>query len=157
MSWSRDIAKELAVRSGWILRTGLLAAIVAGGLTLVLPRSWEATAHGRALETLREVGEHETPDCLLCHTTAYGRLSGYRGIGTPHLEGVGCESCHGPGGDHLTASADLARATVYGLATDCDTCRTEAVCRTCHDQENDPDFQLPGDLARTVHPHVPVP
>lgn len=49
--------------------------------------------------------------CFKCHTTG-GEMSGtwlpgVEGLGTFTEQGIGCESCHGPGGDHIsTLSAD---------------------------------------------------
>lgn len=46
-------------------------------------------------------------DCGRCHTTGYsdqGQQGGLPGIvGTWNEEGVGCEACHGPGGDHIAS------------------------------------------------------
>ena len=118
-----------------------------------LVRAWKAGPHGRALETLHGQGDGDTPACLACHTTAYGELTGFRHAeSTPQLAGVGCESCHGPGGDHVNAAKGQFAATLYGLTSDCPTCRPEAFCGTCHDAENDPDFQMPQDLIGAIHP-----
>ncbi len=39
-------------------------------------------------------------DCLRCHTTGYGKPSGFTSLEeTPHLINVQCEGCHGPGAD----------------------------------------------------------
>jgi len=39
-------------------------------------------------------------DCLRCHTTGFGKPSGFTNIAdTPNLANVQCEGCHGPGGD----------------------------------------------------------
>lgn len=53
--------------------------------------------------------------CFKCHTTGGDTtgtwLSGVEGLGTFTEQGIGCESCHGPGGDHVdgptTANIDL--------------------------------------------------
>lgn len=47
---------------------------------------WAKSAHRRAFQTLPEK-ERSNPMCLRCHTT--GKQT--------HLQGVQCESCHGPG------------------------------------------------------------
>jgi cytochrome c554/c'-like protein len=115
-------------------------------------REWAAGPHGKALEVLRRDQKDRQPDCLRCHTTGYGELTGFKGEGTPGHAGVGCESCHGPGSDHVAADAALAKLSIYGLASDCPTCRPEAVCRACHDAANDPDFKMPADPGRAIHP-----
>jgi len=120
-----------------------------------LYRSWSESAHARSVETLQRAHKDQEPDCLTCHTVGYGELSGYRGTATPGHAAVGCESCHGPGSDHVAAPASLARATIYGLAPDCPTCQVEATCRTCHNAANDADFKMPAALREMVHgkPH----
>jgi peroxiredoxin len=114
-------------------------------------RAWAASPHGRALDALRAQKKAGDPACLRCHTTGYGELSGYKGEGTPGEAGVGCESCHGPGSDHVAAGAALAKASIYGLASDCPTCQAEATCRACHDAKNDPKFQMPSDPGAAIH------
>lgn len=48
--------------------------------------------------------------CFKCHTTGGDTtgtwLSAVDGLGTFTEQGIGCESCHGPGGDHLTNFPD---------------------------------------------------
>lgn len=50
-------------------------------------------------------GEEKPFDCGTCHTTGYipeGNQDGLPGlIGTWAEDGVGCEACHGPGGNHV--------------------------------------------------------
>jgi len=54
---------------------------------------------------------------------------------------VGCESCHGPGGDHV---ADGARriGTIVSLGDKCDSCVILKICGSCHDDANDPGFEF---------------
>ena len=113
---------------------------------------WRTSGHGKALHTLQAAGRENEQECLSCHTTAYGELSGYRGSNTPSLAGVGCESCHGPGADHVAAGKDATAASIYGLVSDCESCQTEPGCRTCHDRENDPDFRMPENVRQALHP-----
>lgn len=54
-------------------------------------------------------GEQKRYDCAGCHTTGYraeGNQGGIKGVvGTWVEEGIGCEACHGPGGDHASNPA----------------------------------------------------
>jgi hypothetical protein len=83
-------------------------------------------------------GQADMPyDCASCHTTGYvpeGNQHGLPGLtGTWVEDGVGCESCHGPGSNHAN-DPYLVSMTVN---------RDAAACRNCH---------LQGDAA-TVEPH----
>ena len=67
---------------------------------------WLESKHSKAFETLtaEEVasGKHKDQGCIECHTTGFGKPNGFVSAEkTPELKGVGCESCHGPGGDHM--------------------------------------------------------
>jgi peroxiredoxin len=104
---------------------------------------WQAHPHARALATLEEKGKAADPACLTCHTTGYAK-GGFpeAGRAAEHaaLAGVGCESCHGPGGDHVPAEASK-RGSVVSLADKCDSCVILQVCGSCHDPANDPGFE----------------
>lgn len=81
------------------------------------------------------------PACLECHTTGYGAPTGFRSVEeTPHLAGVTCEGCHGPGADYGTDEAMgpqnrehtfeemFALGLVYPVP--------EATCRECHNERS---------------------
>jgi peroxiredoxin/nitrate/TMAO reductase-like tetraheme cytochrome c subunit len=105
--------------------------------------TWSAQPHARAFETLTAQGEAEA-ECLTCHTTGWGR-GGFPKDGAPAdhaaLLGVGCESCHGPGGDHVGADAPK-RGTILALGDKCDSCVILQICGGCHDDANDPGFEF---------------
>jgi len=87
-------------------------------------KSWETTTHAKAFEILKPGERKEAKEkhgldpakdyttdasCLACHTTGFGKKSGYaipdaadekavKKMAT--LGGAGCESCHGPGKDY---------------------------------------------------------
>jgi hypothetical protein len=117
---------------------------------------WSSTRHAHALETLVNGVEHNgkkiaggkqaNPECINCHVTGFGYVSGYDGTDkTKHLYGNGCENCHGPASEHVRVfqdpnanKEDLQRARrSVRLNT-----QTEErnLCVRCHDAENDPAF-----------------
>lgn len=71
--------------------------------------------------------ERHVGSCGACHVTGYGQPTGGQLDGsTPMLDGIGCESCHGPGSKHLTAgSAADRRATITRVPPD-------KTCMDCH-------------------------
>jgi len=63
---------------------------------------WRKSGHAHAFATLKERKADADPKCIGCHTTGFGRVSGYeRQFGDTRLVDVGCESCHGPGSLHV--------------------------------------------------------
>ncbi len=88
--------------------------------------------HFRAFATIAQRGEGGNKRCFPCHTTGYGRYSGYdpvieqkKGL---NLTGVQCEACHGPGTKH-------ARDGSYSEAA-------RSSCKRCHTSEWSPDFDF---------------
>jgi hypothetical protein len=66
-------------------------------------QAWAKSGHARAFHTLLEVKADADPNCLPCHTVGFGTPSGYRReMAGAKLTDVGCESCHGPGSQHVT-------------------------------------------------------
>ena len=107
--------------------------------------TWAASPHGHALASLESQGEQDNTDCLRCHTTAFGKPGGFPAEGAPadhaDLARVGCESCHGPGGDHVAEGATR-RGTIVSLGDKCDSCVILQICGSCHDPANDKDFEF---------------
>ncbi len=105
--------------------------------------SWSAQPHAKALTTLEAKGAAANADCLRCHTTGFARPGGFApGAGPqPALAGVGCESCHGPGGDHV-AEGGRKQGTIVTLSDKCGSCVILQVCGGCHDDANDPGFEF---------------
>lgn len=92
---------------------------------------WMERKHSKAFETLKKDGKEKDPACLECHTTAFNK-GGYK-LDDPDnvkFEGVGCESCHGPGSEYkkMSIMKDKAKSMAAGLIEP-----TEKVCVTCHD------------------------
>ena len=89
---------------------------------------WQTTAHARAFDTLLKRGRQFDRDCIGCHVTGYDRPGGATLANIEHVAGVGCESCHGPGGDH----ADNPRAPSASVRR----AAPAAICLGCHDAEH---------------------
>ena len=106
--------------------------------------SWAAGPHARALATLETKHKAGDANCLKCHTTGFGREGGFQpgaaASAHPDLARVGCESCHGPGGDHVGAASK--RGTIVALGDKCDSCVILQICGSCHDDANDPGFEF---------------
>jgi len=67
---------------------------------------WKNSAHSRAFDPLKKGGTDADPNCIGCHTIGFGSESGYRReFGDVKLTHVGCESCHGPGSEHVKQRA----------------------------------------------------
>jgi len=107
--------------------------------------TWAAGPHAHAVATLEKAGKQGQADCLGCHTTAYGKPGGFpagaKPASSPDLARVGCESCHGPGGDHVGEHAQRV-GTILSLGDKCESCVILKVCGTCHDKANDPHFEF---------------
>jgi peroxiredoxin len=105
--------------------------------------AWKAHPHAKALGTLTAAGKAGDADCLRCHTTGFEKPGGFAASGgaQPALEGVGCESCHGPGGDHVGENAQR-KGTILKLSDKCGSCAILQICGACHDDANDPGFEF---------------
>jgi hypothetical protein len=105
---------------------------------------WETTAHSRAFDRLKAINQHNNTRCFACHTTGYGFPLGFQSeTTTPHLRGVQCESCHGPGGSHASNPADASLKPIVTLAAE--------ICGGCHNAHNRPTFT---EWTHARHSHV---
>ena len=102
--------------------------------------SWKKTKHSHAYHTLVEKGHETDPDCLTCHTVGFGFQTGFISEPqTPTLADVGCENCHGVGGNHVKNPQKG-----YGQVTKTD-------CLTCHTSENSPNFDYDVYFPKILH------
>lgn len=91
--------------------------------------TWTKTRHATALATLQKTGQESDPECFTCHTTGAMQRGGFTSAkDTPELTNVQCESCHGGGVSH--AAKPVAG---YGAVS-------EDLCRGCHTEAYNPDF-----------------
>lgn len=101
---------------------------------------WEKSKHAHAYQTLVSHGHAADPDCLTCHTVGFGFQTGFVNMETtPNLPDVGCENCHGVGGNHAKNPQKG-----YGQVTKAD-------CLTCHTMPNSPKFDYEVYLPRIRH------
>lgn len=154
-------------------------------------KSWAETKMGKAFQTLKPGNAKEVKEkfkldanadytkdtkCLKCHTVGFGEAGGYAVPAAgdekaakemAKLEGVGCESCHGPGSEYIKVFEEitkskrkykLAELTAVGLKVP-----DEASCKSCHNGEGPTaDKAKPFDYAKEkakdkeIHEHVPL-
>ncbi|HEX8313093.1 MAG TPA: multiheme c-type cytochrome [Chthoniobacteraceae bacterium] len=89
-------------------------------------QAWRKSGHAHAFHTLVAQKADADPNCIGCHTVGFGKPSGYRReLGDSKLTDVGCESCHGPGSQHVEQRTAGLEPTVKFRslgAGDCQTC-----------------------------------
>jgi hypothetical protein len=111
-------------RSYLVLGTGYEEMVIGNAHRMV------DIGHGEEIAEAAERLGQET-DCLGCHATAAGVAEAHRAE-TFHLEdGVQCEACHGPGGEHVARQ----RAAESGAASGVDAAPLTATldgCQRCH-------------------------
>ncbi len=113
-------------------------------------KTWAAGPHATAVKTLakKDPKSLSDPACLECHTTGYGKKGGFAKTDSvtsnTAMAHVGCESCHGPGSDHIPEDPEAKpeMGTILSLGDKCDSCVILQICGTCHDDANDPEFEF---------------
>lgn len=107
-------------------------------------RIWKESGHSHAFQTLVHKGSHADPTCIGCHTVGFGEPSGYqRAFADTKLTDVGCESCHGPGSEHVNSWLAGNKPTFQFRPLG------PGDCKSCHQGE----FSRPFDWD-TFWPHV---
>ena len=92
---------------------------------------WSATRHAFAFETLLKKERYFDAGCVSCHTTGFGYPTGFQiGAQDSTLKGVQCETCHGPGKQHV------GNPKKSNIRSGADT----SLCLTCHDTKHSPGF-----------------
>ena len=92
---------------------------------------WSATRHAFAYETLLKKERYFDSGCVSCHTTGLGYSTGFQiGDQDSTLKGVQCETCHGPGKQHV------GNPKKTNIRRGADT----SLCLECHDTKHSPGF-----------------
>ena len=92
---------------------------------------WSATRHAFAFETLLKKERYFDGECVSCHTTGFGYQTGFQiGDQNSTLKGVQCETCHGPGKQHV------GNPKKSNIRNGADT----TLCLECHDTKHSPGF-----------------
>jgi predicted CXXCH cytochrome family protein len=104
---------------------------------------WEKSKHSHGWETLEQVGKQFHLNCVGCHVTGYEQPGGVCRLDkVAGREGVGCESCHGPGSLH---SEDPTPKNIVRSPG-------QELCVTCHNVENSPHFDYATYLPKILGP-----
>jgi len=104
------------------------------------PVTFRALMPGKSAEAKETAGldpqkDYTTePKCLECHATGYGKPGGYVDpYTTPHLAGVTCEACHGPGEYFWRVMAKKRKVfTTYELNALKFVLPNQKTCNKCH-------------------------
>ena len=92
---------------------------------------WTLTPHAKAAHTLRKTANTDNPECVGCHTTAFGEPGGFADLSDAGMRtwgNVQCEACHGPLGGHPSDPSAAPQRI------------NENTCVGCHDEANSPNF-----------------
>jgi 2',3'-cyclic-nucleotide 2'-phosphodiesterase (5'-nucleotidase family) len=91
--------------------------------------NWLKTKHAKATQTIATSPKYSQEECLVCHSTGYGKIGDYATVSEVpfYLQGVQCEACHGEGKGH-PEKGKMERKVTLGI------------CRNCHTKEQSPTF-----------------
>jgi len=91
--------------------------------------NWLKTKHAKASQTIMASPKYAQEECLMCHSTGYGKMGEYATVDEVpfYLKGVQCEACHGSGREH-PGKGRMERKVTLGA------------CRNCHTKDQSPTF-----------------
>lgn len=96
--------------------------------------AWAFNDHAKAWQGLVPRNGTADPECVGCHSTAWGAPGGNASTEEPVMRtwhGVQCEACHGPMSAHVAEPRGNPGRAV-----------SEATCLACHDPANSPEFDF---------------
>jgi peroxiredoxin len=143
----RKLLEERGVRRANLLPTGarLVGSDACQSCHQAEFETWIKSEHAHAGSRLLAAPDGFDTACVKCHSTGYGQTGGFPEGGAlaehSDLGRVGCESCHGPGGDHVGEKAPKF-GNIVSLGDKCDSCVILQICGSCHDEANDPGFEF---------------
>ena len=92
--------------------------------------TWKQSGHATAFSTLIESKREFDPECISCHTTGFGFVTGFKKPDSiPELINVGCESCHGPCSKHVQSAGRVPTPQ-------------KIECSSCHDLDHSSGFYM---------------
>jgi hypothetical protein len=98
-------------------------------------------------------GPAKNGTCLNCHATGHDAPAAFRASGFQIGEGVGCEKCHGPGGNHVEAMHNDEEVDGMGFTEQ----PSDKTCKTCHKRKKSharlgpQKFSFPRDWGSIAH------
>ena len=104
---------------------------------------WKTTSHSLAWQTLVDAKKDATPECIACHVVGYKQPGGFQ-----------------TGADDAAARRTSSARTATAWAPSTRRSRpaphriTEQTCITCHQGENDPEFNCEKKLPKIAHSNL---
>lgn len=116
--------------------------------------AWKKSLHAKAFERLsseeaKKIGAEKgiadvakADECVSCHVTAFGVPEAEVKKGFDRAHGVQCETCHGPGEQHMkarfaaAAKADASQGYTQVPADEIIAVPTEETCKKCHNEKS---------------------
>ncbi|WP_419788338.1 cytochrome c family protein [Pseudodesulfovibrio sp.] len=88
-------------------------------------KKYSKKAHsGNAVKLMSgDLTKEELEECYHCHMTGFGKPGGFVSFEeTPAMADAGCETCHGPGADHVESGGDTDLIKAKLQLSDCEGC-----------------------------------